>query len=136
MIKEAIDIHRRDRYTQKVYRTRAEEALALEKTQRLADKELNLRYKNKVDKANENLYKVKQANDNLSQIVQTTKTDLQTEKTRVLSLQAHIKALETRLSPAPLPPPQAPSSATTPSPSRPSPPPSASTLAAACSPSF
>ena len=44
--------------------------------------------------------------------------------------------LHTRLSPAPLPPPQAPSSATTPSPSRPSPPPSASTLAAACSPSF
>jgi hypothetical protein len=97
VIREAIDIHRRDRYTQRVYRVRAEESLALEKTQRLAkDRELTLVYNELAEREDA----VSKVSDDLREELQVTRTALQTEKALVLTLQAHIKTLETRLSPA------------------------------------
>ena len=99
VIREALDIHRRDKYTEKVYRIRAEESLALEKTQRLAkDRELCLLYEELTER--ESAETVSKDNDELFEQLQATRTELQTEKKLVLSLQAHIKALETRLSPS------------------------------------
>ena len=102
VIREAVDIQRRDKYTEKVYRIRAEESLALEKTQRLAkDRELCILYEELAER--ESAETVSKDNDELLEQLQATRAELQTEKTLVLSLQAHIKALETAF-PPPYPP--------------------------------
>ena len=99
VIREAVDIQRRHKYTEKVYRIRAEESLALEKTQRLAkDRELCILYEELAER--ESAETVSKDNDELLEQLQATRAELQTEKTLVLSLQAHIKALETRISPS------------------------------------
>jgi hypothetical protein len=85
-IREALDIRRRDRYTQKVYRIRAEEPLALEKTQRLAkDQELSLLYDELMERESTETAR-KDNDDFFEQLQQQTKSELQTEKARVNSL--------------------------------------------------